>query len=64
MKQNRAPTNPIWTLHMSEVCASEIASGVGRPLVCLLNEIVFKMRQRFGHATVDLQLCRHGSPTY
>jgi len=56
MKQNHAPTNPIWTLHMCEVYASEIASGVGRPLVCLLSEIVFKLGQRSGHATVDLQL--------
>jgi hypothetical protein len=56
MKQNLSPTNPIWTLHTCEVCASEIASGFGRPLVCLLNEIVFKLRQRSGHATVDLQL--------
>jgi hypothetical protein len=43
MKQNHAPANPIWTLNMCEVYASEIASGVGRTLACLLNEIVFKL---------------------
>ena len=42
-KENRAPTNPIWTLHMCEVYVSEIANGVGRTLVCLLSEIVFKL---------------------
>jgi len=63
-KENRAPTNPIWTLHMCEVYVSEIANGVGRTLVCLLSEIVFKLWRRSGHATVGLQLWRHGSPTY
>ena len=35
-KQMHTPTNPIWALHLSEVYASEIASGVGKTLVCLL----------------------------
>jgi len=59
MEQNHAPTDPIWTLHM---CVKYMRV-VSVEHVCLLNQIVFKL-WRPGHATVDLQLWRHGTPTY